>query len=313
MAQCPKCKEELPLLSKICPVCGYVTEGGDDTPTAEDFADALEKCLYQIKEIPQPSFMRSMAQLSFIMLPLLAVYMLIVALISSAGLFWLLFILFGAISIWAISKKARGQLGNDPFNKEFRTVKNEYEYYERTAKRNFGKSKEVTRLLGDISTEISGIEARRNADSRKNLLIWIMILVLFFATGGMSLFSIDKSLNAAEKIANSEVAGLVSEGKWQEAIDLFNASPEKADEYESNKLAKEVIPVILSAGETAKAEEFFLQSCMGKVGDLECATLIVRYYKEQPNTDAALAFIRNCNKMRYKSDQRKLEKLLNDQ
>lgn len=310
MAQCPKCNEKLPLLSKICPVCGYVAEGGDDTPTAVDFADALEKCLYQIKEIPQPSFMRSMAQLSFVMLPLLAVYMLIVALVSSAGLFWLLFILFAALSIWAVSKKAQGKLGNDPFNKEFRTAKNEYDYYERTAKRTFGKSKEVTRLLDDISTEISGIEARRNADSRKNLLIWITILALFFATGGMSLFSIDKSLNAAEKEENGEAAALAPQEKWQEAIDRFNASPEKADEYESNTLAKEVIPVILSAAKTAEAEEFFLQSCMGKVGDLECATLIVQYYNNQPNTGAAKAFIQKCNKMRYKSDQRKLEKLL---
>lgn len=313
MAKCPKCKEELPLLSKICPVCGYVADGDNETPTAEDFADALEKCLYQIKEIPQPSFMRSMAQLSFIMLPLLAIYMLAMALISSAGLFWLLFILFGVLSIWTILKKAKGKLGNDPFNKEFRTVKNEYEYYERTAKRNFGKSREVSKLLDDISTEISRIENNRNRSNHKNLFIWIILLIVFFAGGGLSLFSLDRSLNATEKIANNEIIGLVSENKWQEAIDKFNASPEKSDKYESNKLAKEVIPLILSAGETAKAEEFFLQSCMGKVGDLECATLIVKYYKDKSNHDAAKAFIGNCSKMRYKSDQQKLEKLLTSQ
>lgn len=310
MAKCPKCKEELPLLSKICPVCGYVVEGGDDAPSAEDFANALEKCLYEIKEIPQPSFMRSMGQLSIIMLPLLAAYMLIIALISDAGLFWLLFLLFALLSIWVIVKKVKGKLGNDPFNKEFHSAKNAYEYYERTAKRNFGKSKEVTKLLSDISTEISGIEAQRNASSRKNLLIWLVIVVIFFAAGGMSVFSINKSLNAADELVNGETGALVAEGKWQEAIAQFNASSEKADEYESNNLAKEVIPVILAAGETAKAEEFFLQSCMGKVGDLECASLIVNYYKEKSDTDAAKAFIQRCTKMRYKSDRRKLEKLL---
>lgn len=310
MAKCPKCKEELPLLSKICPVCGYVVESDEDTPTAEDFANALEKCLYEIKKIPHPSFMRSMAQLSFIMLPLLAVYMLLIALISSAGLFWILFFLFAILSIWAIIKKVSGKLGNDPFNKKFKSIKNEYEYHERTARRNFGKSREVTKLMNDISTEISSIENERNVSNRKNLIIWLIILVIFFASGGLSVFSINKSLNAVEKLTTKEFTDLIAEGKWQEAIDSFNASAAKDDEYESNEMAKQILPVILSAGETSKAEEFFLESCMGKMGDMECATLIVNYYKDKSDPEAAKAFIKKCTKMRYKSDQRKLEKLL---
>lgn len=310
MAKCPKCKEELPLLSKICPVCGYVVEGDEDTPTAEDFADALEKCLYRIKEIPQPSFIRSMGQLSFIMLPLLAIYTLLIALISSAGLFWLLFILFAILSVWVIIKKVNGRLGNDPFNKAFHSLKNEYEYYERTAKRNFGKSKEVSRLLEDISSEISGIESQRNIGNRKNLLIWLVILVVFFAAGGLSVFSIHKSLKTVDEIANSDLGSLINAGKWQEAIDYFNASAERNDEYESNQLAMEILPVILSADQSGKAEEFFLQSCMGKRGDFDCAVLIVDYYKKKNDIQAGRAFIRQCTEMRYKSDQRKLEKLL---
>lgn len=310
MAKCPKCKEELPLLSKICPVCGYVVESDEDTPTAEDFANALEKCLYEIKKIPHPSFMRSMAQLSFIMLPLLAVYMLLIALISSAGLFWILFFLFAILSIWAIIKKVSGKLGNDPFNKKFKSIKNEYEYHERTARRNFGKSREVTKLMNDISTEISSIENERNVSNRKNLIIWLIILVIFFASGGLSVFSINKSLNAVEKLTTKQFTDLIAEGKWQEAIDSFNASAAKDDEYESNEMAKQILPVILSAGETSKAEEFFLESCMGKMGDMECATLIVNYYKDKSDPEAAKAFIKKCTKMRYKSDQRKLEKLL---
>ena len=126
----------------------------------------------------------------------------------------------------------------------------------------------------------------------------------------MSAFSLDKSLNVAEKIASGETGIPATKEQWQEAIDKFNNSPEKSDEYESNKLALEVIPVILSAGETAKAEEFFLQSCMGKVGDLECAKLIVSYYKEQEKTEAGEKFIERCSKMRYPSDKKKLAKLL---
>lgn len=312
MPPCPVCKEQLPLLSKICPLCGYVVENDDNAPSAEDFANTLEKCLYEMKEIPQPSFGRSMAQLSFIMFPLLAIYMLIIAFISSAGLFWILSALFAILSISALVKKMRGKLGNEPFDRAFKKIKNEFEYNERTAKRHFGKSKEVTRLIDQINIEISGLEAARSKNNRKNLFIWLVIMVIFFSLGGASLFSIDKSLNSISKAAGNDLGVMISEGKWEEAIQNFNASPEKNDEYESNKIAVTVLPVILSAGEFEKAEEFFLKNCMGKPEDLKCAQLIVTAYKDKGNQEAAESFIEKCSGMRYKSDQKKLKKSLNN-
>lgn len=316
MATCPKCKEELPLLSKICPVCGYVVEGDQNAPHANDFADALEKCLYQLKSIPLPSFMRSMAQLSFVMLPLIAVYMLMLAIVSSAGLFWVLFVLFAVLSLWVIVKKLSGKLGNDLFNRQFKEIKNEYEYHERTAKRNFGKSKEVTKLINDISSEISRIEEERNAVRRKNLFIWLVILIVFFVSGGLSIFSVDKALNEENTIVGETDKAVTPESgknqtaQWREAMENFKNSPDYQDEYKCNEEAIKVISMILSAGEEEEAENFFLESCMGKVGDMACAMLFVEHYKTAGKLEIAKIFVDRCTGLRYKSDKKKLEKLL---
>lgn len=94
MAQCPRCKEDMPQLSKVCSVCGYVMSDDGKTPTAEEFVTTLTLLLHDIKMIPRPSFMKSMGQLSFITLPLVALYLLLMALVSEAGLFWILFGVF---------------------------------------------------------------------------------------------------------------------------------------------------------------------------------------------------------------------------
>jgi hypothetical protein len=48
---------------------------------------------------------------------------------------------------------------------------------------------------------------------------------------------------------------------------------------------------------------------MGLVGDVECATKIVRYHLDQNDNAAAQEFISKC-KLRYESDIKKLENLI---
>lgn len=55
MKRCPRCNEMLPLLSKVCPVCGAVVEN-EDSPSAEEMANSLELILHDIKDIPVPGF-----------------------------------------------------------------------------------------------------------------------------------------------------------------------------------------------------------------------------------------------------------------
>lgn len=316
MAQCPRCKEDMPLLSKICPVCGYVVEGDGKEQTAEEFANILEKCLRDIKAIPEPTFSKSMGQLSFVMLPVIAVYLLLVAVISEAGLFWILFGLFGIFSLIAIIRKITGNLGNDPFNRKFKELKNEYEYNERLAKRNFGKSREVSNLLAEISAQISDIETRRNVASRKNLLVWIVILCVCVGSASMGVFSVNKSLNEnteEEVVTETEVGAVTTTtetGDWKQALESFKTSSAN-DDHEDQDARLKLVSTVLAAGEGKAAEDFFLQYCMGKMGDYDCAVKIIQFYTDKSNTTSAQSFVEQCSKMRYNADRRKLQALIN--
>ena len=151
---CPQCKEEMPLLSRICPVCGYVADEDENRPSATELADTLEEILLAARSLPAPSFSRSMGQLSVVMLPLLTLFLLLAALISEAGIFWIATILFALGSIAAIILKICGRIGNGRADREFAELKNNFEFTARIARRDFGKSREVNNLLTEITERI---------------------------------------------------------------------------------------------------------------------------------------------------------------
>lgn len=312
MAQCPRCKEDMPLLSKVCPVCGYVVQDEKNTPTAVEFVSTLALFLHDIKLIPQPSFFKSMGQLSFIMLPIIAIYLLAMALVSEAGLFWILFALFFILAIWVIIKKAKGTLGNEVFNSTFKRLKADYEYNEQIAKMHLGKNKEVAMLMNDISVQISEIERQRDVRNRKNLFVWIVIIVIFCGLASVGVFSTNKVLNENKKSASVTASVIEAEG-WEKGVQAFKASPEANDEYACNQYAAKILSIILDAGNVAAAEEFFLEVCMGKVDDYKCAKLVLDYYiDKKADREAARIFVAKCNGMRYDSDRKKLENLIKD-
>lgn len=313
MAQCPRCKEDMPLLSKVCPVCGYVVQDEGSTPTAEVFVTSLAMFLHDIKLIPQPSFWKSMGQLSFITLPIIALYLLAMALVSEAGLFWILFVVFLALSVWVIVKKAKGTLGNEAYNNLFKRLKADYEYNEQMARMHFGKNKEVATLMNDIAAQIAEIEEGRNARNRKNVLTWVVIIAVFCGLASAGVFSVNKTLNGEAGTLQTATEAAIEEGDWEAGVAAFKASPEASDEYTCNQYAVKILPVILEAGEVAAAETFFVETCMGKVDDYDCAVLVVNYYlKEKSDKEAARAFVKKCDGMRYESDQEKLLKLIKD-
>ena len=112
--------------------------------------------------------------------PVFAIACLILALVSDAGLFWIasglfliLFIIFLIIKLTAKS-----------FNKK----KVEFEEEMKTAKRYFGKNREVSKELDDFSEEIGDIERKRKALSSKNAIIWIAIFVVVIIVAALLIF-----------------------------------------------------------------------------------------------------------------------------
>lgn len=292
---CPQCKEEMPLLSRICPVCGYVADEDENRPSATELADTLEEILLAARSLPAPSFSRSMGQLSVVMLPLLTLFLLLAALISEAGIFWIATILFALGSIAAIILKICGRIGNGRADREFAELKNNFEFTARIARRDFGKSREVNNLLTEITERIREIEQERRSASRRNLMIWMAILLVGAILAGMGVRSVDKAVAVQEETG------------WQKELDAFRAAG-VVDDYDIETRSA-LLAKILAAGETTAAEEFFRSYCMGRPGDYDCAVQIVDRYLQTGDREAAERFVGSCD-LRYNSDRNKLKKRL---
>lgn len=306
MRTCPRCKEEMPVLSKICPACGYFDENDEESYNPTEFANILEKILFEIKRIPEPSFLKGMSQLTFIIYPLLTIIMLVCALISEAGVFWIVCALFLILSIVALVKKGKGTLGNDKFNKQFKEEKHAFEYYQRIAIRDFGKSKEVSKLVGEIEGIILDIEQKRKKASARNMLIWavILVVVVLLASGGT--FQMDRALNKVETVVDDAIQQ--GNESWKNAIEELKGMSDTDLGVEQKRI--DITQTILEANAPEAAEDFFLTYCMGKRMDIDAATLIVNYYKDKGETEKASQFLERCTKMRYSSDLKKLKKLV---
>lgn len=292
---CPICKEEMPLLSKVCPLCGHVLESEDKQVV--EFVNKLEKILHDIKALPQPSFVKSMGKVSIVMVPLLALIVLLLFFISSAGIF---LILSAILIIWSIVlfvKKIRGKLGNDESDRMFAALKNDYVHISRVATMSYGKSREVSKLLENINEQIYTLEEQRKSASKKNFIIWIIISAIVILLSSIGSFGVKSTVD--DKLANG----------WKESMEAFEASGVN-DEYDS--VARlDLIGKALAAGAVADAEAFYVKYCNGLIGDVDCAIKIVEYHLKSGNKVAAKEFIAKCN-LRYNSDMNKLRKLLTE-
>lgn len=309
MAQCPRCKEEMPLLSKVCPVCGYVVNDGDDSPTAEELVNKLEALLLRSKNMPKPSFAASLRNMLFVLFLVLAVYFIVLALISEAGLFWLLGIVCGVVSLYLLVRKlTKGSTGAGAFEK----LKNEYEYNERIARRSFGKNVEVSRLIKDITAEISAVEAEHVAARRRSRSMWLIFAVVVIVVAAGGIFSTDVASRdeapATEQTASAGEDGDAEIAPWKAKVAAFAASSDNS-EYGDNAARLAVLDEIIKCNAFDAAEEFFFTYCQGKMGDLECAQQIVRSYLAADRKADAAAFAGRVT-LRYGSDTAKLKKMV---
>lgn len=302
MEKCPRCQELLPLLSKVCPTCGYVIESGQVT-SAYEIANNLEQVLHDMKSVPIPGFIAGMARVSVLIIPIITLFLFVVAWISSAGLFWILFVLFLIWSIFVIIKKYKGTFKADIHEKEILKLINKYEYLSRIAKRDFGDNKEVRKLLNDIAIQKEEIEGMWRSSIRTNVFLWLAILALIV------IFSITGTCSVSNVVEEAEKTEMSADADWQEEINKYMSSD--ASEQNNPEIRLELIKKILKSGEINEAEKFFLKNLMGEIGDMECAKEIVLTYIKDNKTDKAKAFLNKCTDLRYKSDLNKLQKLIN--
>ncbi len=289
----------MPLLSKVCPVCGYVMDGdGEKSLSVEQLVELLEGVLHEVKTLPRPTFGRSMGRFALVVVPVLTLLLLVAAWLSEAGLFWILTALFAVWSVVLILKKAFGRLGNAQADRRFAELKNQREYLTRNLRRDFGRSREVTALIDDVAREFDLVERARRSANVRNVIIWSILSLAVCAAAARGVFSVSAMVDRADRIA----------ADWRTMVEKFDAAAD--DEYD-NEARLKVITAIVDAREMEEAERFYRRNCDGKMGDVECAAVILRAYAEEGNREAAGKFIDGLN-LRYSSDAEKLKQLITE-
>ena len=168
--KCPTCGEELPLLSKVCPVCGCVIEDPQGGVSAVACVEALEAILGEIKALPMPSFGQKFKELQVVFCPLLSVLCFTMALITEAGLFWILSAAFLTAGVIFIIVRITA--------KSFKRYKIKFEKEMNSARRLFGKNREMGKELERLSQELAAIEITRETMRRRNTILWVIIVVV---------------------------------------------------------------------------------------------------------------------------------------
>lgn len=170
--KCPTCGEELPLLSKVCPVCGCVIENPQDGGmNAVACVETLDAILGEIKALPMPSFGQKFKELQVVFCPLLSVLCLTMALITDAGLFWILAAAFLIAGVIFMMVRVTA--------KSFNRYKIEFEKEMNSARRLYGKNREMGKELERLSREMTDIEMTRETMRRRNTILWMIMAMVF--------------------------------------------------------------------------------------------------------------------------------------
>lgn len=191
MEQCPVCKEPMPALSKICPVCGYIATQADNTNNLLDtLTDNMNKCLLEIKQISRPTIMSGIKNNLFILYIVLTIQFFVLAAVSMSTLAWIIVIFFLILSIFATKKKL-GKGKNDAAG-QLEKIAIEYESYQRQANTYFGKNKEVRVLSQTLTQELGTIKKDWLKQSFRCNIAGLIVIIGIILVTGCVIFSLSK-------------------------------------------------------------------------------------------------------------------------
>lgn len=298
MPQCPRCKGDMPLLSKICPACGYVTEEGGNL-TAEEQINLLEQAVFRFKQLPRPTFLTSLRDMLGIVIFLLTIYFLTMAYLTESTICYIIGGVFLLVLQYFVGRLVISWF-KPSVKAEVTNLKNEFEYNERIARRNFGKNTEVARQIDAITADMIEIDDMHKAAKRRIFRIWLIIAAVFvlFASGTISL----------AKYQESKEAETAEYGHFQRSVNAYLRSGENT-EYTGDVTRLTLINSMIADGAADLAERFFIDHCQKRMGDYECAQSIVNEYLRRGDSAGAAAFADKVE-LRYASDNKKLKKLI---
>lgn len=299
MAQCPRCKGDMPLLSKICPSCGYTIDNSETTLTPMEYMESLESLLKNFRLIKVPSFFDSLKKFLTIVMLLLTIYFFVMSFMTGGFIFKL----FCNISLVTLVVSLIILIVKRLKNKSTVTaeeLKSEFEYLIRSARQEFGKNPEMSRFLDNVTKEMLAVDDEHTDKRRSVVRTWIIVLIVFAA-----IFAGSTTITS---ILNKKALEVAKYGLFQPRIDEFVVSEANSEFLgEVERLA--LVVDMLSSGDIEHAQMFVKEFCLQRSGDYDCAEAIVTYLVGIDSVNVAQSFIDKLN-LRYDSDKKKLEDLL---
>ena len=306
MAQCPRCKGDMPLFSKICPVCGYTIDDENSTATTPmEYKDSLEEILKDFRAIKMPTFWDSFKKLLAIVALLLTIYFFVMSFMTGAFLFKLLcnvslISIFVSIGVAIYNKIKATDRENEENNLSAKELKNDFEHLVRSARQEYGKNSEMSRFLDNITNEMLEIDDEHVSRRRSIIRTWIIIVVTFAIV-----FS---SSTALTSYLNNKAAEIAQYGLFQPQVEAFVVSDANSSSGGSLERFALVIDM-LSGNDAEHAKMFIKEFCAGRPGDFDCADAVVRFLLGTDKYEEAKQFVENLDLVNL-SDKQKLLDLL---
>ena len=307
--KCPKCGEELPLLTKVCPFCRTVVDTEDGAPDAQALTQEIDQVVLTLQKCAQEASSVRIGAFAPLFLLVLAVFLALIGLRSGGALWWLLAVGALAWAVVAFRKQQKTGLG-------FRISEAgiAYDHGKTLVRRYFSGRSEMTAYLRNADERIGLAEADIRAGKRKNLIAGILIAVveavlLLLLVRVIPSKDVKENVPALPEGYEARIEYYLSEGAPQSAVQVF-ADSEYNNDFVGGEQRRKLCQALCAAGYYAEAEAFCAQYCMGKVDDLDCAKAIVQAYILDGRQAEAKAFVDKCVNFRYASDAEKLRALV---
>lgn len=170
--KCPKCGDELSPATKVCPRCGCVTDNRMNDRLAE-----LDDCIARLHALPTVSFGTYFSAYAWLLYSIVLVVVLVVLLMTHAGLFLLLGIAVLAMLVGSLVRKAVGARRGRRDEESFRRGRVEAENAMRILRNDYGEAKEVRDRLKGSAEELKELVWNHDVNRRRAVRVWIAVLV----------------------------------------------------------------------------------------------------------------------------------------
>lgn len=303
--KCPKCGEELPLLTQICPVCKQeiVREGA---PDPMELTQCMDQAVLDIRCLEPEASGIKIGVFVPLYLALAALFIGLIATKAGAALFWIL--AFGLL-IWAFVMYRKRKAVT--LAARFANLKISYDYGVTLLKRFYGNDRDMLRMMDENRKSVNQAQSVIMAAKRRDRLAGLGIAAAELAML-LVLWAVIPSASAKSPIPedyDAQVAYYIGEAQPDKAIEAYTLSEFNDDLLGAPKRVA-LCEALCQAGYREEAASFVLTACLGKYQDFDCAKAVILSYVAASESEAAASFADKCVGMRYASDSAKLKALI---